>query len=76
MVSIITNNPKLLQLLTQRINHSDGAVKQILIQLDLQNQFIISDLDDFHLLIKPEKLSLIQELLTLELEKNNYVVPE
>ncbi|GAA5897529.1 TFIIH complex subunit TFB5 [Sporobolomyces salmoneus] len=53
----------------------DPAVKQILLQLDESGQlgrFIISDLDDTHLLIAPDYVERVQDELELELEKNHF----
>jgi hypothetical protein len=50
-------------------------VKQILLQLDESGQlgrFIISDLDDTHLLIAPGYVDQVQQELELELEKNHF----
>ncbi|KAK4052458.1 hypothetical protein OIV83_002260 [Microbotryomycetes sp. JL201] len=57
----------------------DPAVKQILLQLDEQQErdkFIIQDLDDTHLLVSGDKLEWVKQQLELELEKNNYVSVE
>ncbi|KAM0790611.1 hypothetical protein ACM66B_004475 [Microbotryomycetes sp. NB124-2] len=57
----------------------DPAVKQILLQLDEQQErdkFIIQDLDDTHLLVSGDKLEWVKQQLEQELEKNNYVSVE
>ncbi|GAA5859000.1 hypothetical protein JCM8547_003962 [Rhodosporidiobolus lusitaniae] len=54
----------------------DPAVKQILLQLDEnagRHRFIIADLDETHLLIKPESVDRVRESLEAELEKNFFL---
>jgi TFIIH basal transcription factor complex TTD-A subunit len=65
----------LILIISVRICCSDPAVKQILLQLDESSsigRFIISDLDDTHLLIAPDYVDKVQEELELELEKNHF----
>lgn len=48
----------------------DPAVKQILLQLDEEQRFIIQDLDDTHLLVSVGSVERLQNDLQEELEKN------
>ena len=48
----------------------DPAVKQILLQLDEEQRFIIQDLDDTHLLVSAGSVERLQADLQDELEKN------
>jgi len=50
----------------------DVAVKQILLAKNQEQHFIIEDLDDYHLLIKPEEEERVRRMLDTELEKNTY----
>lgn len=45
---------------------SDAAVKQILLHMNAEQQFIIQDLDDTHLVIKGEELERIRRALDVE----------
>ena len=45
---------------------SDVAVKQILIAKNQEQHFIIEDLDDYHLLIKPEEEERVRRMLDTE----------
>jgi TFIIH basal transcription factor complex TTD-A subunit len=48
----------------------DPAVKQILLQLDEEQRFIIQDLDDTHLLVSVGSVERLKNDLQEELEKN------
>lgn len=48
----------------------DPAVKQILLQLDENDRFIIQDLDDTHLLVSADAVDRLKADLEMELEKN------
>ncbi|KAI0048200.1 hypothetical protein FA95DRAFT_1491243, partial [Auriscalpium vulgare] len=50
----------------------DPAVKQILLQMNEQQPFIIEDLDEFHLLIRADEERRVRRELEAELEKNTY----
>jgi TFIIH basal transcription factor complex TTD-A subunit len=45
---------------------SDVAVKQILLAKNQQQNFMIEDLDDFHILIKPEEEERVRRMLDTE----------
>ncbi|KAF8201157.1 hypothetical protein K438DRAFT_1581968 [Mycena galopus ATCC 62051] len=51
---------------------SDPAVKEILISMNEKDNFIIEDLDDYHLLIKADDEYRVRRELEIELEKNTY----
>ena len=53
-------------------NASDAAIKQIILDLDSKNSFVISDLDETHLFVDGNILSVIQEQLIEILEDNTY----
>jgi len=50
----------------------DSAVKQILLTMNEKDNFIIEDLDDFHLIIKADEEYRVKRQLEAELEKNTY----
>ncbi|OJT05993.1 RNA polymerase II transcription factor B subunit 5 [Trametes pubescens] len=50
----------------------DSAVKQILLTLNERENFIIEDLDDFHVVIKADEEYRVRRELEAELEKNTY----
>jgi len=50
----------------------DSAVKQILLTMNERDNFIIEDLDDFHVIIKADEEYRVRKQLELELEKNTY----
>jgi len=50
----------------------DSAVKQILLTMNEKDNFIIEDLDDFHLIIKADEEYRVKRQLDAELEKNTY----
>ncbi|KAL1938759.1 hypothetical protein VTO73DRAFT_11362 [Trametes versicolor] len=50
----------------------DSAVKQILLTLNEKENFIIEDLDDFHVVIKADEEYRVRRELEAELEKNTY----
>jgi len=50
----------------------DVAVKQILLAKNQEQNFVIEDLDDYHLLIKAEEEDRVRRMLDTELEKNTY----
>ncbi|KAI9057712.1 nucleotide excision repair TFIIH subunit [Trametes sanguinea] len=50
----------------------DSAVKQILLALNEKENFIIEDLDDYHVVIKADQEYRVRRELELELEKNTY----
>jgi len=50
----------------------DIAVKQILLAKNQEQNFMIEDLDDYHVLIKPEEEDRVRRMLDTELEKNTY----
>jgi len=50
----------------------DSAVKQILLTMNEKDNFIIEDLDDFHLIIKADEEFRVKRQLETELEKNTY----
>ncbi|KAF7377650.1 RNA polymerase II transcription factor B subunit 5 [Mycena sanguinolenta] len=50
----------------------DPAVKEILIAMNERENFIIEDLDDYHLVIKADEEYRIRRELEVELEKNTY----
>ncbi|KAJ7773496.1 hypothetical protein B0H14DRAFT_2401982, partial [Mycena olivaceomarginata] len=51
---------------------SDPAVKEILIAMNEKSNFIIEDLDDYHLVIKADEEYRVRRELEVELEKNTY----
>ncbi|KAI0777436.1 nucleotide excision repair TFIIH subunit [Trametes elegans] len=50
----------------------DSAVKQILLSLNEKENFIIEDLDDYHVVIKADEEYRVRRELEAELEKNTY----
>ncbi|KAF8504931.1 TFIIH subunit TTDA/Tfb5 [Gautieria morchelliformis] len=52
--------------------YSDPAVKQLLVNMDETQHFIIPDLDDNHLLIKADEEDRVRKELDAELERNTY----
>lgn len=50
----------------------DPAVKQLLVNMNEKEGFIIQDLDDNHLLIKADAEERIRRELEAELERNTY----
>ncbi|KAK7016931.1 RNA polymerase II transcription factor B subunit 5 [Favolaschia claudopus] len=50
----------------------DPAVKEILIAMNEKDNFIIEDLDDWHLVIKADEEFRVRRELEVELEKNTY----
>ncbi|KAI0828508.1 nucleotide excision repair TFIIH subunit [Trametes gibbosa] len=50
----------------------DSAVKQILLTLNERDNFIIEDLDDYHVVIKADEEYRVRRELEVELEKNTY----
>ncbi|KAF8519171.1 TFIIH subunit TTDA/Tfb5 [Gautieria morchelliformis] len=50
----------------------DPAVKQLLVNMDEKQHFIIQDLDDNHLLIKADEEDRVRKELDAELERNTY----
>ncbi|KAK7064641.1 RNA polymerase II transcription factor B subunit 5 [Favolaschia claudopus] len=50
----------------------DPAVKEILIAMNERDNFIIEDLDDWHLVIKADEEFRVRRELEVELEKNTY----
>ncbi|KAI0635367.1 hypothetical protein C8Q77DRAFT_1054350, partial [Trametes polyzona] len=50
----------------------DSAVKQILLTLNERENFIIEDLDDYHVVIKADEEYRVRRELEAELEKNTY----
>ncbi|KAH9855462.1 nucleotide excision repair TFIIH subunit [Lenzites betulinus] len=50
----------------------DSAVKQILLTLNERENFIIEDLDDYHVVIKADEEYRVRRELEVELEKNTY----
>ncbi|EAU86950.1 hypothetical protein CC1G_09807 [Coprinopsis cinerea okayama7 len=50
----------------------DPAVKQILLAMNEKQNFIIEDLDDYHLVIKADDEMRVRRELEAELEKNTY----
>ncbi|KIL64941.1 hypothetical protein M378DRAFT_162506 [Amanita muscaria Koide BX008] len=50
----------------------DPAVKQILLSMNEKQNFIIEDLDDYHLVIKADEEYRVRKDLEVELEKNTY----
>ncbi|OSC98878.1 hypothetical protein PYCCODRAFT_1374376, partial [Trametes coccinea BRFM310] len=50
----------------------DSAVKQILLALNEKENFIIEDLDDYHVVIKADQEYRVRRELEQELEKNTY----
>ncbi|KAM6490135.1 hypothetical protein JOM56_014454 [Amanita muscaria] len=53
-------------------SQSDPAVKQILLSMNEKQNFIIEDLDDYHLVIKADEEYRVRKDLEVELEKNTY----
>jgi hypothetical protein len=51
---------------------TEAAIKQILIELNNNLKFIISDLDETHLFVDSLLLPQVEEKLTTVLEDNNY----
>ena len=47
-------------------NHSDPAVKQILLLMNEKESFIIEDLDEYHLVIKAEQEYRVRKELEVE----------
>jgi len=52
----------------------DSAVKQILLNMNEKQSFIIEDLDDFHVVVKADEEWRIRRELEAELEKNTYTL--
>jgi TFIIH basal transcription factor complex TTD-A subunit len=50
----------------------DPAVKQILLAMNERQNFIIEDLDDYHLVIKADEEGRVRRELEVELEKNTF----
>jgi len=50
----------------------DSAIKQILLTMNERDNFIVEDLDDFHVIIKADEEYRVRKQLELELEKNTY----
>jgi len=50
----------------------DSAVKQILLTMNERDNFIVEDLDDFHVIIKADEEYRVRKQLGQELEKNTY----
>jgi len=50
----------------------DSAVKQILLTMNERDNFIVEDLDDFHVIIKADEEYRVRKQLEQELEKNTY----
>jgi len=50
----------------------DSAVKQILLTMNERDNFIVKDLDDFHVIIKADEEYRVRKQLEQELEKNTY----
>jgi len=50
----------------------DSAVKQILLTMNERDNFIVEDLDDFHIIIKADEEYRVRKQLESELEKNTY----
>jgi len=50
----------------------DSAVKQILLTMNERDNFIVEDLDDYHIIIKADEEYRVRKQLELELEKNTY----
>jgi len=50
----------------------DSAVKQILLTMNERDNFVVEDLDDFHVIIKADEEYKVRKQLELELEKNTY----
>jgi len=50
----------------------DSAVKQILLTMNEKDNFIVEDLDDFHVIIKADEEYRVRKQLESELEKNTY----
>lgn len=50
----------------------DSAVKQILLSLEKKQPFIVQDLDEFHVVIRPDMEGWVRSQLEAELEKNTY----
>jgi len=50
----------------------DSAVKQILLTMNERDNFIVEDLDDFHIIIKADEEYRVRKQLEMELEKNTY----
>ncbi|KAF8512295.1 hypothetical protein BU17DRAFT_54113, partial [Hysterangium stoloniferum] len=50
----------------------DPAVKQLLVNMDEKQHFIIQDLDDNNLLIKADEEDRVRRELEAELERNTY----
>ncbi len=46
--------------------HSDPAVKQLILAIHEQLNFVIQDLDDTHLLVDPSKVKMMQDRLEEE----------
>jgi len=51
-------------------NHSDPAVKQILLLMNEKESFIIEDLDEYHLVIKAEQEYRVRKELEVEVRFN------
>ncbi|GAA96045.1 uncharacterized protein L969DRAFT_96767 [Mixia osmundae IAM 14324] len=51
----------------------DAAVKQIILQLDERDKFIIADLDETHLLVATERVEDIKAMLDVEATRKTYV---
>jgi len=47
-------------------------VKQILLSLEKKQPFIVQDLDEFHVVIRPDMEGWVRSQLEAELEKNTY----
>mmetsp|Transcript_201 Transcript_201/g.336 ORF Transcript_201/g.336 Transcript_201/m.336 type:complete len:87 (+) Transcript_201:182-442(+) len=53
----------------------DVPMKQFILHLNETRHFVLSDLDDTHLLVDPSYVSLIQEEIDNLMEKNVYTAP-
>jgi TFIIH basal transcription factor complex TTD-A subunit len=52
--------------------NSDPAMKQLILQLNEKDQFIIEDLDETHVLMDASYVDRLQEKFDLALEENVY----
>ncbi|KAK9895380.1 nucleotide excision repair, TFIIH, subunit [Cystobasidium minutum MCA 4210] len=53
---------------------TDPPVKQLILSMNEEQNFLIQDLDETHLLVSADSVEMIKEQLEEELEKNTFTV--
>lgn len=53
---------------------TDPPVKQLILVMNEERNFLIQDLDETHLLVSADSVEMIKEQLEEELEKNTFTV--